>query len=527
MNWFDNLLVHSPALVVATPLLAAFLTPLVSRIGDKARNIFVVVMIVVTSVVFGILGFDVLVHGPRIYIFGDSNLVLPVVRILFEVDAFSILFASIALLLAFVGSIYSLSFMKNQDGLDKYYTLLLLLLTSILGMVLTGDLFNFFVFLEISCIASCALIAFWVHRAEVFEAAFKYIVVSSIAALFVLFAIGLLYAQYNALNIATLANLLQYTYLDKITLVLFLGALALKAGLAPLHLWLPDSYGEAPPSITIVIMGATMASVYGVLRICFTLYGSVFTTITPQTSIIVGWFIIALAVITIILGIFMALRQRDLMRLIAFAAVGEIGYIFIGVGVRLASATIDTANNISYPAYSVVALQGSIFHIFNDILDIGLLFLVAGAIYYVTKKRTLDDLQGLAHHMKFSTVFFIIGLFAVSGMPPFNGFDSKLMLYESTFQLNPILAIIEILFSILLLAVFVKVFYAVFMGPKPQTHEVLREVPKSMLVAMGFFAGLIIFIGVFPEFFLETIIQPAAHALLNHTQYITTVLGGM
>ncbi len=520
-------IVHAPALIVAFPLLTAFLIPLISKLGDTIRAGFIVVMLGITSFFVGILAWDVFSHGQRLYIFGDTTLVIPVIRILFHVDSMSIFMVVISTILAGVVMMYSFGFMKREDGLDKYYTLLFLLITSIFGMELTGDLFNFFVFLEISCISSAALIAFWVHRAEAFEAAFKYIVLSSIGALFFLFAIGLLYGQYDALNMATLASALSYTYLDKIALVLFVGALALKAGLAPMHMWLPDAYGESPPSVTVMMMGATMACVYGVLRICFTVYGSVFTTLAPAPSIGIGWFIVGLGLLTIFFGVFMAFRQRDIMRLIAFTAVGEIGYIFTGVGVRLASATIDAGNKISYPSYSVVSLQGSVFHIFNDILDVGLLFLVAGAIYYVTKKRVLDDLHGLAHSMKFTTIFFIIGLWAVSGMPPLNGFASKLLLYESTYQLNPIIGVIQILCSILILAVFVKVFYAVFMGPKPDDIVEIQELPYSMLLAMGFFAGMIIFIGLFPEFFLETIVQPATNALLNPAQYITTVMGGV
>jgi multicomponent Na+:H+ antiporter subunit D len=529
MNWFELLTLHSPALIVAVPLLAAFFTPLISRINDKIRNLFVLIMLCLTGFLIIILGYDVQTNGIRTYVFGGgaplpSGMNIPV-RIMFEIDSMNIFMVIITIILALIGVLYSWSFIKDQDGQDKYYTIVLLLIVSMLGMELTGDIFNFFVFLEISCITSCALIAFWVHKGESLEAAFKYIVISSIGALFILFAIGLLYAQYNALNIATIANAIQYSFLDKIVLVLLIAALTMKAGLIPMHMWLPDSYGEAPPSITFILIGATQASLYGAIRVLFTVYGNVFRNILPNSSsLIIEGVIILLALITILIGVIMALIQTDFKRLIAYAAVAEAGYIFLGLGVGLAS--IGTQ-------YGGVALKGGVFHIINDALDIGLLFLIAGAIYYATKETSLNRLGGLARNLKYTTIFFIVGFLAVSGMPPFNGFASKLMIYESTYQLNPIIPIVAILASILMLAVFIKIFYSVFLGPKLPKFKEVKEVPKSMLFAMGIIVSLIIFIGLFPDFFVNNIVQPATNALINHNSYInkviplTTFIGGL
>ncbi|KYK24316.1 NADH:ubiquinone oxidoreductase [Thermoplasmatales archaeon SM1-50] len=521
MTYLEALIQHSVALIIAVPLLSAFLMPLVSRVHPILRNIFALLMLTVTGCFIGLLTTDVLANGPRIYIFGAKELTLPLVRILFEVDGINVFMAIITIILAIIAVIYSWSFLDKQDGLDKYYTLLLLVVTSALGMEMTGDVFNFFVFLEISCIASCALIAFWIAEGEALEAAFKYIVISSVGALFVLFAVGIFYAQYNALNIATIAQAIQFSFLDKIALILLVVVLGMKAGLAPMHMWLPDAYGRAPPSVTLVIMSATLASFYGVLRILFTLYGNILPTsirFDLPLNVVLGWILIVLAVVSILIGVIMALIQSDLMRLIGYAAVAEVGYMFLAIGTTIAA--------LGAP-YATVALHGGILHVLNDALDIGLLFLVAGAIYYVTKKRSLDDIGGLARTMKFTTVFFIIGLLAVAGMPPLNGFTSKFLIYESVYQLNPILSIIALLCSILMLAIFIKVLYATFFGPELPELKDVKEAPKSMLLAMGIVAGLAIFIGLFPNLFLDSLVKPAADALLNHTQYITTIVGGI
>jgi multicomponent Na+:H+ antiporter subunit D len=514
MNFID----YAPPLIVAIPLFGAFLTPIISRINEKIRNIFAILILLTTACLIFLLTQDIFTNGPRTYIFGDSNLAIPVVRILFEVDGMSMFMAIISISLALLGAIYSWSYMKENDGLDKFYTLMLLLVTSMLGMELTGDVFNFFVFLEISCITSCALIAFYINKGESLEAAFKYIVISAIGALFVLFAVGLFYAQYNALNMATIASILQFGFLDKIALVLLIAALGMKAGLAPMHMWLPDSYGEAPVSVTFILIAATQASLYGVLRILFTIYGNAFTNASVFTSAIIYWFIIGLALATILIGVIMALIQTDFKRLIAFAAVAEIGYIFLGIGVGLTSLGVG---------YGKTALEGGVFHIMNDAFDIGLLFLIAGAVYYATKETSLNKMGGLARNMKYTAVFFIVGLLAVSGLPPFNGFVSKLLIYESTYQLNPIIAIVAILASILLLAVFVKVFYSVFMGPELPNLKDAKEVPKSMLVVMGAIVVIIIIFGVFPNLILNNIVQPATNALVNSSSYISKVISGV
>lgn len=541
---FNFLLDHSPALIVAIPLLGAFLTPLVAKINDKVRNVFVIFIVALTSFLVFLLANDVLTNGSiRTYVFGGGSALTDggfAIRILFEVDGFSAFMAIIASILAIAGVIYAWSHMKEHTGLDKFYTLVLLMVAGMFGMILTGDMFNFFVFLEITSIASCALIAFYTHKGKAVDAGFKYLVISSIGALFILFAIGILYSQYNALNMAVIANSITFSFLDKIALVLLISGLAMKAGIVPMHMWLPDAYGRAPSSVTVILIGATQASLYGLFRMVFSVYGNVFSSIDATKDTVIstissvnsiGWMLIILAILTMLIGALMALKQSDLKRLIAFAALAEVGYMLLGMGVRLASKvsqdiTIagETTTQVAFQSYSATALTGSVFHIMNDALDIGLLFLVAGAIYLVTKETSLDKLGGLARNMKYTTVFFLIGLFAVSGMPPTNGFASKLIIYETTFQLNPIIAIVAILCSILLLAVFVKVFHSAFLGPKLPSLKDAKEAPRSLLIAMGIIACIIIFIGLFPSLFIENIVTPAANAIMDSAKYITAVI---
>jgi multicomponent Na+:H+ antiporter subunit D len=200
--------------------------------------------------------------------------------------------------------------------------------------------------------------------------------------------------------------------------------------------------------------------------------------------------------------------------------------MFLGVGTGLT--VIENPDlALSTAPFALQAIKGGIFHIFNDALDVGLLFMVAGAIYYATKETNLNKLGGLARNMKYTTIFFLIGLLAVAGIPPMNGFSSKLLIYQSTYQLNPILTIIAILASIMLLAIFVKVFQSAFLGPKLPQFDNVKEVPASMLFAMGIITALIIVFGLFPDLVINTIVEPAANALVDTQAYLSWLTGGI
>lgn len=520
-----NLLPHIPALIIAFPLLAAFVTPLIGRINKKTLGIFVTVVLSITLILTIILAINVLYKGPAVYVFGgrDITLTLPSgfsapVRILFHIDAMGIFMGLITAIVSFLGAIYSLSFMQKYSGLEKYYSLLLLLAVGMFGMVFTGDIFNFFVFLEIASITSVALIAFrGINLGEPAEAGFKYMVVSSISALMVLFAVGIFYGQYDLLNFAALASVIKYSQVDKIALGLLIPVLAMKAGAVPMHMWAPDAYSEAPAPITMILVVASQASLYALFRVTFSLYNITLNTLA------VGWIIIIFGLLSMFIGVTMAIIQKDINRLMAYHAISQTGYMFLGVGVGLAV----LANPISLSQYGITAMEGGIFHIMNHAMYKGLLFLTAGALFYRTGTKDLDKMGGLAHSMKYTTIFFIIGAAAIAGLPPFNGFASKLLIYESVYRFNPLLSIIAMLVSILTLASFVKVFHSAFLGPKlPQFKEV-REVPRSMVWAMAVLSCIIIFFGLFPDLIVKNLVHPAVMALIEQFKYTGTVLGGI
>jgi multicomponent Na+:H+ antiporter subunit D len=515
---------HAPALMIAVPLLAAFAMPFVGRVSPLVRNIWAVGTMAVTSLIAGALIYAVYTAGTQIYVFGAmmSNLAIPLdsggipIRIIFTVDAMSAFMGLIAAIVGLVVILYSVASESKNSGLESYYTLFLLMIAGVFGMVSTGDLFNFFVFLEITSLAAAGLVAYRIDRGFAVEAAFKFFVLSTIGALFVLFAIGIFYGEYNALNMAMIASRLQFTVLDKVALVMLVAALAMKCGAVPMHFWTPDAYSMAPASVTAMLVVVSQSSLYGLFRVVFTIYNVSLNAAT------VGWIIIILGVLSMVVGVTMAIPQKDIKRLMAYHAVSQTGYMLLGVGVGLAV----LGNQPLLSAFGITAMEGGIFHIINHAMYKGLLFLTAGAIIYRVGTQDLNRMGGLGHSMKYTMVFFIIGALAIAGIPPFNGFASKLLIYESVFLFNPLLSIIAMVVSILTLASFVKVFHSVFMGPRLPEYAEVREVPVSMLLGMGILAAIVILFGIFPQTVVDSLVAPAADALLNQGGYIASVLGG-
>ncbi len=507
---------HLPALMIAVPLFGAFTTPLFK----KRQNMAAIWALVITAATLGLsllLLQEVLNKGIIVYVFGANKptLVLPSgyrvpVRIIFEIDAIGAFMALSATLMSFIGALYSYSHVEMETGLEKYYALLLLLEVGILGMVLTGDLFNLFVFLEIAGIAGSALVGFRNYRGEASEAGVKYLIVSAVASLMVLFSIGLLYGQYGNLNMAYLSKQIHFDTVDMIALGLLFVSFAMKCGSVPMHYWVPDAYTEVPAGINPTLLVATYASLYALFRVSFSLFGAITWNMAR-----VGWIMSILGVLTMFIGVTMALVQKDVKRLMSYHAISQTGYMLLGVGVGLT--VLNDPAKLS--AFGRAAMAGGIFHIINHIIYKSLLLMTAGALFYVTGTRNLNEMGGLARKMPYTTIAFIVGAAAISGIPPFNGFASKFLIYETSYQLNPLLAIIAMVTSVLTLASFVKVFASAFLGPPLEKYENVREVPKPMVVAMIILAILCILFGLFPNVVLNKLIYPAVDALIKLAQY--------
>jgi len=511
-----NLSLHTTILAIAVPLLGGFAAPLWAKLHRRVRDLWVTLVLAFTAALVIGVAVQVLTQGIQVYTLGASYPRDSVVqggfpiRIVLAVDGMGALMGLISVLVAAAGLVYAWWYLKEEDGKTLGLTLGLLLWAGILGMAYTGDLFNFFVFLEVTSIAACALIGYRTWTARGVEAAFKTMVMYTAGGLLVLLAVAVLYGEYGALNLAYLSKLLRGSPVDKIALGLLLGGLLMKAGAVPLHFWAPDAYGEAPAQAVVLLVANTQVSLYGLMRFLFTLYGEL-------NDPGIGWLVVALGVLTLVVAALMAVVQTDLGRLVAFGAVSQIGFMLLGFGVAY---TVLVAQ----PEYGLVALRGGIFHMLNDAAAIGLLFLCVGAVERAAGSRDIRHLGGLAHDLKWTAGFFFLGAMALAGIPPLNGFASKYLIYESSFRLFPLLSALAILASILLLAVFVRAFQGTFLGPRLTRPE---PVPVGMLWAMGVLALAVLALGLFPDLIVRYVINPAALALWNgRLMYLRAVLGG-
>jgi multicomponent Na+:H+ antiporter subunit D len=515
---------HLPAILLALPLGGAFFAPIACLLGTRLRNFYYMTVSLFTLICAVLIFFETTAGKILVYVMGEeyaaltlpSGMAFPV-RIILEMDAFSGLMIHCVAIASFAGTLFSIKYMERFSGLKQFISLYFLLTVGALGMCATGDLFNFFIFLEVSLVASYGLIAFWRDKPESIEAGFKYMLLSQVAALLLLVAVGTLYGKYNAVSIAALASTMHIGVLENMVFATFIAVLALKCGTFPMHSWMPDTYSEAPSGVTCLLVTVSLASFYGLMRVCFTLYGE-----TPA-SVTTAWILIALGCASMLFGVMMAIIQHDVKRLVGFHAVSQVGYILMAMGVGL----LVLSDAVSMAEYGYTAMKGGIFHVFNYSMFGGLLFLTAGALYYATGTRDLNKMGGLARSMPWTTAMFIIGAAAISGLPPFSGFASKWLIYESSFAVHPILPVVALVTSILTLASFARVFQSAFLGASKISLAPVREAPLGMLCGMGLLSILILFVSLFPNLFINRVADPSARGLLDQVGYINAVLGGV
>ncbi|MFW6141020.1 MAG: proton-conducting transporter membrane subunit [Candidatus Saliniplasma sp.] len=499
-----DLLVQSPVFILAIPLLFAFLTPLANNVSKELRNAVFIIGLLLTALFVSLMAYEVYTMGSWIYVFGAAEPTTGLTdqsffRITFLADGFSVL-ATLTIIITAVGAgIYSFGNMKESKGLGKFYTLFLLTLAGVNGMVLTSDLFNLFVWFEVTSIASCGLIAYHNERGESIEAALKYMVISVIAGLLLLFSIGFFYGEYGVLNFFLISDSLTGSFIDILAIGMIMVILAMKASSVPMHMWAPDAYSEAPEPITPFIAITSLGSLFVLFRLIFFVFRG---AVEPSS---LGSILIVLGVLSMFIGVSMALKQSDLKRLIAYLSVSQIGYMMMAVGVGFA--TLETAE---YGEFGVGAIEGGFFHMINDGIYKALLFLSAGGIIYAADTRDLNKLGGLAHHMPYTTFFFVIGGLSIAGIPPLSGFSSKLMIYESVYLFNPLLAIIALVVSIVTLALIGKIFFNAFLGPD---QGIGQKVPRSMILAMTILTIVVAVFSLFPNYVVAEIIVPAVEAL--------------
>jgi len=488
-----------PVLIIIIPLLSALITPLLGWWRENLCYpwvIFSLVLCMFCSIF--VLG-RVIDTGVIHYYLGSW---LPPMGIEYVIDHLNALMLVIISVTALIVAVYSKrSILQEIEGSIVYfYTVYLLQVTGFLGIVITGDLFNLYVFLEITSLTGYALIAAGEDGAPF--ATFRYIILGTIGACFYLLGVGYLYISTGSLNIADLARLLPDLYGSKVILVafaFFFVGIAIKMALFPLHVWLPDAYTKAPSAASALIAPLmTKISVYVMLRIMFTVFKpSLSIEMLPVTDIMI-W----LGIAAIVAGAVMALAQTDFKRMFCYIVVAEIGYMVGGMGI---------ANS--------VAMKGVILHILNDaIMTLGM-FTVAGMVYYQTKSHHLTDFKDLFKKMPYTMAAFVVTALSIIGVPPTCGFFSKWYLLQGAIMADCWAFVAALLLSSLInIILFFRIFEIGYGFSETQDHgqghEVLiSEAPMSMLIPTIITAAGILLIGIYNQPIVNHVIQFAVPKL--------------
>jgi len=386
------------------------------------------------------------------------------------------------------------------------------------GVVLSGDLFNIFVFLEISVIASYALVAFGVEKNEL-EASFKYQVLGGIASFLILFGIGLIYWKTKTLNLADIREAFQAGY-DKtyytFVQLLILSGFGLKAAIMPFHAWLPDAHSSAPSPISAMLSGVFIKAVgiYVIIRLFFTMF-----VISEEVAILIT----CLGTISMVGGVFLAIGQWDMKRLLAYHSISQMGYVILsaGVGMILLSRGVK-------PDVAVLAITGGLYHLINHAAFKGLLFLNAGAVEYRLGTRNLKEMGGLSAKMPITSATSFVASMSISGIPPFNGFFSKLIIVIACIRGGfYLLAILAIIVSIITLASFLKLQRYAFYNKVAKTENPgLKEVAGPMVFSMIVLGILCLLMSllVIPSI-RESLFKPAVDILTDASTYISKIIG--
>ncbi len=504
-----------PILAIMTLFVCAFIASLVGRRHAVLRNVVVTIAVTVPLVMMLCLIATVFIDGETIvYWLGNWAPEADwAIGICLEVDALSLFFGLIVTVAVFVSGLYSFTYMNHDDSLVNYYTLFLMLSGSVLGLVLSGDLFNIFVMIEIMTFTAVALTAFRNTYEGALEGAFKYLAVGSLGSTCVLLGVAMLYSQLHTLNLAQVAALLSSQGTNPVTIAafafLFIG-FGSKAFLFPFQPLAADAHAVAPASISLMISGVlTKCGVYGIIRLVYVLYQN-------YDQPIVQYLVTGFGAISMFVCVTMAFNQHNFKRLLAFHSISQVGYVITAVGLG-----------------SILGVGAGLYHAMNHTIFKGLLFLTAGAVQHQTGSLDLDRLGGLGKRMPKTCLLFLIGAASISGLPPFNGFASKWMIYQAAFLHGVtsgnfyfiFICVVALITSVLTLASFIKVAQSVFFGQLPEEYKDVKEVPLTMRLPMWVLAVLCVLTGLFPDFIQEKLLTPAVNAVFNVVGYIDTAMG--
>lgn len=466
-----------PALLVVLPLLGAPVCLLLGR-GRWAWGLATLISWAVLAISIALL-WQVRDGGELHYAFGDWEPPWGIDYVVDRLAAYVLLIVSLigAVTLPYAGRSVAAELTPRLQPL--FYTLLLLCLAGLLGIVITGDAFNLFVLLEISSLATYALISLGQSR-RALTAAYQYLIMGTIGATFYLIGIGLLYMLTGTLNMADLSERVpQLTGSSTLhTAFAFITVgLALKLAMFPLHLWLPSAYSSAPSVVSAFLAAtATKVALYAMIRFIYSVFGAEFTFTEMHAQVL----LLPLAIAGVLLGSVVAVFQHGVKRMLAYSSVAQIGYMLIGIGLM-----------------STTGLTASLLHLFNHALIKGALFLAIGALFYRLGGTRLATLAGVARQMPWTMAAFVLGGLSLIGVPGTVGFVSKWYLILGALENGwwPIVALV-IIGSLIAVVYIGRVIETAYFGERPTDAPMVREAPLALLIPTWLLVAANVYLGI-------------------------------
>ena len=460
---------------VLVPMIAA---PVCALLPGRLLPWLLALISALASAVIAALVMPQAMAEPLSYAFGNWP---PPIGIEYRVDAANAFVALLVSSLAVLATLWGRRSVNKELGARQgvFYGLFLLALAGLMGITLTGDVFNLFVFLEISSLAIYALISYGTDRRALL-ASFRYLIMGTIGATFFLIGVGFLYIMTGTLNMADLAErlpALANTRTLAVALAFIVVGMGLKLAMLPLHMWLPSAYTYAPNFISVFLAGtATKVVLYVMIRMIFTVFGADYSyAALPLNAVF-----LTLALAGIFIGAWTAIFQVNLKSLLAWSSISQVGYLLLGLGLG-----------------SMAGLTATFLHLFNHALIKAALFMALGTAMYRIGSARIEAFRGLGRQMPWTMTAFALAGLSIIGVPTTAGFISKWYLILAAMEAGQAWLVAPIAISSLMAVVYVwKVIEAAWFQARPPGSKSVREAPLSLLVplwlvvALNFWFGL-------------------------------------
>jgi NADH-quinone oxidoreductase subunit M len=477
---------HAPLLAVLVPAISGVAIYTAKKTVEKHAS-WVATIAASTSILF------MLSTIPRLVQMGDpihyNYTWVPSLNLNFSflVDTISLPIALTFTIISTLSCFYSIKHMENERGQAGYYANLLLFMAGMIGVVLSANLLQFYLFWELMLIPSYLLMAFWGTSKRRLAIGFKYFIFTHIGAVCMLLGILSIYAftgTFDLYPMLSSTNIPQ-SMIPVVFILLMIG-FCVKMAMFPVHTWLPDAHSEAPTPISAMLSGVMIkCGAYGIVRIL--LYTFSQTIIDASDSLAI------LGIITMIYGGLMALAQTDIKRLLAYSSVSQMGYIFFGLSVG-----------------SEIGITGGLFHVINHAICKALLFMCAGVIIHQTGTRDLTKLGGLAGKMPITCVASLIGALSLAGTPPLNGFWSEWLIFEGGVAAEKfVLTLIAVLSTVITAGYYLWFIWRVFFGPVPKKLRTVKEGSRLLLVPIIILAATAVALGIWSDPVLQFLTSAA------------------